>query len=76
MEEKQCKLLLGIFSLLHFASLFFCGKTPKGEKGERFARNQKFISKWGEEEQKEVGMKLLKGEEDVNQTCILDSFEL
>ena len=34
MEEKQCKLLLGVFSLLHFASLVFCGKIPKGEKEE------------------------------------------
>lgn len=77
LEEKQCKLLLGVFSLLHFASLVFCGKIPKSEKEERaICKKSKVDFKMGERGQKEVGMKPLKGEENVNQTCILDSFEL
>lgn len=77
LEEKQCKLLLGVFFLLCFTSLLFCEKIPNGEKKERaICKKSKVYFKMGGEEQKEVGMKWLKVDDNVNQTCILDTLEL
>lgn len=75
--EKQYVSCYLVSSLCHTSpALSSVGRYQRvRKKKDRFARNQKLISKWREEEQK-VGMKLLNGEEDVSQICILDSFKL